>query len=123
MNETLEELFVRGKYQLARYESGSRATGHVLTKSEVLEAYGPDVIAEIDEHLTAVLIRSSNAIERELSTQRKRLEITQKRLAGMAGVPVRVVEISETNANQLSIQTLEHLAWTLRLDPLQLGRG
>ena len=66
MSVTSAGLFVRGKYQLARYEPGSAATGRRLTEHEVLEAYGPGVLPEIDERLSAVLLAGGDTIEAAL---------------------------------------------------------
>ena len=115
------ELFVRGKYQLARYEPGSSATGRQLTEFEVRAAYDPKVFAEIDEHLSAVLLRSRGAIERALRTQRKRLNVTRKQLASAAAVSFSIVDDAETDAAKCELRDLEHLAFVLGLDPAQLS--
>ncbi len=72
VNEATMPLFVRGKYQLARCEPGSPATGRRLTEHEVVEAYGPEVIPEIDEHLSAVLLTRAGAIEHAIRSSAMR---------------------------------------------------
>ena len=121
MNKPPQELFVRGKYQLARYEPGSVATGRRLTKREVLEAYGPSVIVEIDERLSAVLLKSGGAIEQALRRQREKLGVERGQLASAAKVNRQVVEYAETDADRLALRELEHLAFVLGLDPTQLS--
>ena len=121
MNKPSPELFVRGKYQLARYEPGSAATGRRLTEHEVLEAYGPKVLAEIDERLSAVLLRSRGAVEQALQRQREDLGVTREQLASAANVDLEVVEDAETDADRLEIRELERLAFVLGLDPVQLS--
>ncbi len=121
MNHSNQTLFVRGKYQLAKYEPGSAATGRRLTKREVCEAYGPAVFPEIDEHLSAVLLRSTGAIERALQSRRDQLGVTRRQLASAATVAVDLVEQAETDADRLSLHELEHLAFVLGLDPAQLS--
>lgn len=121
MTKPAPELFVRGKYQLARYEPGSAATGRRLTKHEVVEAYGEKVFAEIDEHLSAVLLKSTDAIENAFRTQREELGVTTRQVAGAANVASKVVEDAETDADRLTIRQLEHLAFVLGLDPAQLS--
>ena len=114
-------LFVRGKYQLARYEPGSAATGRRLTEHEVLEAYGPDVLPEIDERLSAVLLAGGGTIEAALRNQRRALGVTQDQLARAANVPPETVDRAETDADQLEFRELEHLAFVLGLDPAKLS--
>ncbi|MCY4622490.1 MAG: ImmA/IrrE family metallo-endopeptidase [bacterium] len=121
MSNTSIELFVRGKYQLARYEPGSAATGRRLTLHEVLEAYGEQVLPEIDEYLSAVLLRSNDAIENALRTQRRQLGGTREQLASAANVPLGVVDAAETFVDEVTIRDLEHLAFVLGLDPAQLS--
>ncbi len=121
MNNPSPELFVRGKYELARYESGSAATGRRLTLYEVFEAYGEKVLPEIDEYLSAVLLRSNDAIENALRTQRKQLGVTREHLASAARVSHGVVDAAETSADDVTIRDLEQLAFVLGLDPAQLG--
>ena len=88
-------LFVRGKYQLARYEEASAATGRRLTEHEVLEAYGADVIPEIDDRLSAVLLAGAGVIESSLRKQREELGVTQRELASAANVGPEIVERAE----------------------------
>lgn len=121
MNQPNQTLFVRGKYQLARYEPGGAATGRRLTEREVREAYGPAVFPEIDEHLSAVLLRSTGAIERALRSRRDQLGVTRQQLASAAKVTVDLVKQAETNADRLSIHELERLAFVLGLDPAKLS--
>ncbi len=121
MNEPSSALFVRGKYQLARYEPGSAAIGRRLTEFEARKAYGNAVFAEINEHLSAVLLRSRGVIENALRTQRENLGVTIKNLASAANVGPHVVETAEVNADRIEIRQLEHLAFVLGLDPLRLS--
>ncbi len=121
MKQPNQTLFVRGKYQLAEYDPGSAATGRRLTKREVCEAYGPAVFPEIDEHLSAVLLKSTGAIERALKARRDQLGVTRQQLASAANVAVDLVEQAETDADRLSLHELEHLAFVLGLDPAKLS--
>ena len=121
MDKPSPELFVRGKYQLARFEPGSAATGRRLTKHEVLEAYGPKVLTEIDERLSAVLLNSTDAIEQAIQRQRRELGVTPRQLASAAKVDLQVVKGAETDAAGLGLRELEHLAFVLGLDPTQLS--
>ena len=121
MTEPSSELFVRGKYQLARYQPGSAATGRRLTEHEVLAAYGPGILSEIDERLSAVLLKSSDAIEQAFRSQRDALGVMRKQVATAASVDPQVVEDAETNADRLALRDLEHLAFVLGLNPAKLS--
>lgn len=121
MNNPTPELFVRGKFELARYEPGSAATGRRLTMHEVLEAYGEKVLPEIDEHLSAVLLRSVDAIEIALRTQREQLGVTREQLASATNISTEVVKQAETFPDGVAIRDLEHLAFVLGLDPARIS--
>ena len=121
VNEATTALFVRGKYQLARYEPGSPATGRRLTEHEVVEAYGRDVLIEIDDRLSAVLLARAGAIEHALRKQRSELGVTRDRLASAANLDREVIDRAETDADQLGLRELERLAFVLGLDPAKLS--
>ncbi len=121
VNEATTALFVRGKYQLARYEPGSSATGRRLTEHEVHHAYGPRALAEIDDHMSAVLLACPRAIEQAILNQRNDLGVTRSQLATAASVNREVIERAETDADQLGLRDLEHLAFVLGLDPAKLS--
>lgn len=121
VNNPSPELFVRGKFEMARYEPGSAATGRRLTLHEVLEAYGEKVLPEIDEHLSAVLLRSVDAIESALRTQRMELGVTREQVASAASVPTGIVKEAETFPDGVAIRDLEHMAFVLGLDPARIS--
>ena len=121
MTESPTSLFVRGKYQLARFEPESKAKGRQLTEHEVREAYGSDVFAEIDEHLSAILLASVDAIEQALRQQREALGVTPGQLASAAGVPVATIKRAEQDADQVDLRDLERLSFVLGLDPAKLS--
>lgn len=121
MTEPTPELFVRGKYQLARCEPGSTATGRRLTDHEVRASYGPRALDEVDDRLSAVLLKSSDAIEQAFRSQRHELGVTRAQLASAAKVDPQIVEDAETDPDSLALRDLEHLAFALGLDPAQLS--
>ena len=114
-------LYVRGKYQLARCDAGSVATGRRLTEHEVREAYGAGVLPEIDERLSAVLIARDGVIEGALRRQREELGVTQDQLANAANVNRSIVEDAEADADRIEFRQLEQLAFVLGLDPARLS--
>ncbi len=121
MDRSSRKLFVRGKYQLARYEPGSNATGRRLTEHEVVAAYGRGIIGEIDERRSAVLLTSRRAIEEALGSRRAALGVKREQIAAAANLDIEVVENAETDADRVAIRDLEHLAFVLGLDSAQLG--
>ena len=121
MSEVTTALFVRGKYQLARYEPGSSATGRRLTEREVLEVYGPGVFAEIDDQLSAVLLARDGSIEHAVREQRHALGVTRAQLASAANLDRGIIDQAETDADQVGLRELEQLAFVLGLDPAKLS--
>ena len=116
-----ETLFVRGKYQLAKYEPGSPATGHRLTEREFNAAFGDEKLHEIDECQSAVLLTRPGAIGHALRKQRTDLRVSQGQLARAAGVNAEVVKSAESDADPLTLRQLEDLAFVLGLDPIKLS--
>ena len=121
MNGPHQALFVRGCTQMARYEPGSIATGRRLTEHEVLEAYGDRFFEEIDEYLAAVLLKRVGIVEDTFRERREELGVTTRQVAAAAGVSPGIVEDAETDAYRLDIRRIEHLAFVLGLDPVQLA--
>ncbi len=121
MTVTSPAEFVRGKYQLARYEPGSAATGRRLTEHEVLSAYGKGVVTELDAEGAAVLLASEGAIERAITTRRADLGVTPAELASAAGVTAEDVALAEADAHQLELRAIERIAFVLGLDPMRLS--
>ena len=121
MSEARGVSFVRGKYQLARCEPGSPATGRRLTEHEVRAAYGDGIFAELDAEPAAVLLASEGAIERAIATRRDELGVSREAVARAAGVSRDVIARSETDAHSLALRDIEQVAFTLGLDPMRLG--
>lgn len=108
--------YVRGKYQIARWSEQSKATGHRLSEFEARDAYGADLLAEIDERAAALLLSSPDAIPFAIANRRSEVGVTTAALARYAGVPEPVVLKAESNPSEIPIQTLERLAFNLGLD-------
>lgn len=49
------EYFVFGQYQLARYEPGSCASGKRISKTQVVDRWGAEIIDEVDEYGSAII--------------------------------------------------------------------
>ena len=113
--------FVRGKYQLGRFKPGSPATGRRLTEREVVEAYGTDIIAEVDAQRSAVLLARVGAIEHAIATRRIELGINREELARATGVAPDTVVLAETNVDRLGLRDIERIAFVLGLDPARLS--
>lgn len=121
MSESRGGSFVRGKYQLARWEPGSPATGRRLTEHEVRAAYGDEFLAELDAEPSAVLLTSEGAIERAIASRRRELGVDRDAVARAAGVSRELIARSETDAHSLSLRDIEQVAFTLGLDPMRLS--
>ena len=113
--------FVRGKYQIARYEPGSAATGRRLTEHEVLRAYGAGVVSEIDAEGAAVLLASERALEGAVASRRAALGVTSAEVAAAAGVTAEAITQVEADAHKLSLREIERIAFVLGLDPMRLS--
>ena len=121
MTAPSEPLFVRGQYQIARYEPESPATGRRLTEHEVRETYGDEVVHEIDEYLAAVLLKREGVIEAALRGRREALGVTHDQFARAARVRPKLIDLAETDADQVELRELERLAFALGLDPAKLS--
>ena len=108
--------FVRSGSQLALYEEARKPTGHVMTAWEAWTAYGREVIDEAIECGSAVLKETKDATDSCLLRRREALGISRQVLALSAGVRIQDVFDAETASRQVSIRTLQRLAFGLGLD-------
>ena len=108
--------FVRDNDQLSIYDPERKPTGHVLTALEAYEAFGLDILAEAVEYNSAVILLRVGAIESALRRRRIELGLTVQSVAQAAQLSPDDVERAETDANALTIQSLERIAFALGLD-------
>ena len=113
--------FVRGKYEIAFYDQGSTATGHVLTALEAYHTFGLDILEETVEYGSAIILRGSGAIESSLQVRRENLGLSLQSVARAAHLSSDEVETAETNAYDISVQSLERIAFALGLDESKLA--
>ena len=113
--------FVRGNDQISIYDPERNPTGHVLTALEAYEAFGIDVLAEAVEYNSAVILRRVGAIESALRRRREALGLTSQALARAVHLRPDEIELAESDANRLPIQSLERIAFALGLDDRSLA--
>ena len=114
--------FVRGKYEIAFYDQGSTATGHVLTALEAYHTFGLDILEEAAEYGSAIILRKRGAIESSLKVRREGLGLSRQSVARAArGLLPTEVKTAETDASDIPIQSLERIAFTLGLDESKLA--
>lgn len=108
--------FVRGKGQLALYREEWNQTGHLLTASEALAAYGREILQEAEEYGSAVILRHPRVIEKTLRSRRHDLGLSCRAVARSSGVSEHQVVQAEDNAAFVSVGDLEKIAFSLGLD-------
>lgn len=116
---TSPRIFVRSLQQLA--EDSSEAKGRRLTAREALEAYGPDVLAEIASEGTAVIgggIRyAAKAIKQRVSD----LGISNKDIANLTGLQVPTIDDILAGRSGTPVRLVERVAGAVGLDERLIG--
>lgn len=107
--------FVRSQCQLA--EDNERATGLRMTLDDVLRIFGPDVLREIADSGSAVIIRDATEPARTFSRRRIYLGMTSREVAQKAGISYQELLDAEDPSRNNSIHTLVKIANVLGLDP------
>ena len=113
--------FVRSNSGLATYHSESKATGHVLTALEAYRTFGLDILEEAVEYSSAIILRRRGAVETSLKNRREDLGLSRASVAQAAHLSPAEVETAETDAYEISIQSLERIAFVLGLDESKLA--
>jgi Zn-dependent peptidase ImmA (M78 family)/DNA-binding XRE family transcriptional regulator len=113
--------YVRGIGQIARYRAERKPSGHRLTEFEAVDAYGPEILAEIDEFGAAVLLQKPGAAGEALRRRREELGFNQRQLANLAKLSPKTVADAEDDPEQVGIRPLERLAFLLGLDERRLA--
>ena len=116
-----KELFVRSKTQVARFDPSSGATGIVMTKEEVIKAYGHHMLDEIDEHMSGIILQSVGAIEKNLKKRREDRGWTLDLLARIALVPVEYIQNMEADCMHYSVQEVAYICTFLGLNAARIG--
>lgn len=113
--------YVRGLAQIARYEAERNPSGHRLTEFEAKEAYGPEILAEVNEFGSAVLLRRPGAASDAISTRRSELGLSVAQIASLFDITEEQLAHVETSRERIGIRKLERLALLLGLDERQLA--
>ena len=116
-----QQKFVRGKYEIAFYDQGSTATGHVLTALEAYRTFGLDILEEAVEYGSAIILQRQGAIEASLQNRRKDLYLPHRSVAQAARLKQDEIKTAETDSRSLPIQSLERIAFALGLDESKLA--
>jgi Zn-dependent peptidase ImmA (M78 family) len=111
---TSVRMFVRSQDHLAPYSEG--ATGHRLSASETLAAFGVQKLAEMVEFGSAILPPSPEEPAATLRQRRTALGLTTHMVASRAGVQESDVERAEQVATRSPISVLERIAAAMGLD-------
>ena len=113
--------FVRGKAQLATYNSRYGQTGHILTALEALRTFGLEVLTESAEYGAAVILGNRGDIESALCKGRENLGLDREIVAQISGLGIDDVVWAETEPAKMPIQILEHIAFVLGLDERKIA--
>lgn len=116
-----QQKFVRGKYEIAFYDQGSTATGHVLTALEAYRTFGLDILEEAVEYGSAIILQRQGAIEASLRNRRKGLDLPYRSVAQAARLTQNEIKTAETDSRSIPIQSLERIAFALGLDESKLA--
>ena len=113
--------FVRGSTQISLFDPGRNATGHVLTALEAYRTFGLEKLVEAVDYGTSIILKRRGAIEESLRGRREELGLSLESVARAAHLPHDAVTAAETNAYDISIQSLESIAFALGLDESRLA--
>ena len=117
-NTTPGRTYVRSLSQIAEYFPP--ATGRRLTEAEVVDAYGPEVIKEVESEGFALLCESPKAAGRLISLRRELLRLDHRHVANMAGVTEDQLRKLE-DGYRVPIRQAESVARALGLDERMLS--
>lgn len=107
-------LYVRSQDHLAEYREG--ASGRVLSAWEAFDAFGVEVLAEVAEYGSAILVDDAHEPAYTLKKRRKALGLTARDVALKAKLSESEVAAAELTQQRSPIRTLERIAAVLGLD-------
>ena len=108
--------YTRSEGGLAVYDKERNSAGHVLTAWEAYTAFGADALEEAVEWSSAILLKTANATGAALKERRELLGLSNRSIATAARVPETDVKTAQERPGEVSIQSLERIAFTLGLD-------
>lgn len=112
-------LFVRSQLQIA--SASEKAKGRVLTASEALAAFGPQVLLKVAQEGAAPLVSDGAEPAATLKARRVELGLSPESVAKRAKIDVDTLLKAEEPGNLNPIRTLESIAQALALDEGVLG--
>lgn len=114
--------FVRGRTQISPFDSSRSPHGRVISAFEAFTAYGLDVLDEAVEYGSALLLHQPNAVGDALRLQREALGLDYGAVSRRTKVRAEDLKrIEEGNADDVSIATIERIAFIIGLDESQLS--
>ena len=112
--------FVRGERALGLFDIASNPTGHILTAWEAYHAYGLSILEEAIEYGSAILAQQT-PIATTIGERIEILGLKPSAVANESRLSKEVVDKAVSPRSQNNVGDLEHIAFTLGLDELQLG--
>lgn len=106
--------FVRSQDHLSLFKPTS--TGHRLKACEALDVYGFDILKEVHDYGSAILVCSEDEPAATLRMQREDLGLSVHDVAKRTGLTDSQVNECENSANRSPIRSIERLAAVLGLD-------
>ena len=114
--------FVRGRNQISPYDRARRQKGRIISAYEAFNAYGLGVLDEAIEYRSALLLAGQNAVGDALRHQREALGLDYRAVSRCTGVRTEDLKrIESGDADDLSMATIERIAFTIGLDEAQVA--
>ena len=108
--------FVRGDAEMSFYEPERRPTGHVMTAWEAYKTYGLDVLREALDYGSAIILHDSGCVESAFRKRRERLGLSVNEIARAVKLPADEVARAETKSGDVSIRSMDRIAFALGMD-------
>ena len=99
---------------ISTYRPG--ATGKTLTESELLEIFGQEIIDEVIDKGTAVIVISKDEPSASFIRVRQRLGLSQEELATKAGITLQEVIDMESEKKRTPMKIIEKACAVLGID-------
>ena len=114
--------FVRGRAQISPFDRARNPQGRVISAFEAFKAYGFDVLDEAVEYGAALLLQRHNAAGEAMRRQREALGLDYGAVSRRTKVAIETLDRIESGAaDDISIATIERIAFVIGLDESQLS--
>lgn len=112
--KTSKVLFVRGQNELSLYKE--ECTGLIMTAEEALNAFGFDVLYEVYDYGSAILVAEQGEPAKSLINRRKDLKLTIEDIAIKTGLTIEEIKDAENADTTTPIYVLHKITDVLDLD-------